>query len=40
MVQDHDVARPKGRRQDLLDVGEEARAIDRAVEDAGAVIRS
>jgi hypothetical protein len=35
IVQHHDVALAQGRRQRLLDVGEEARAVDRAVEDAG-----
>jgi hypothetical protein len=35
VVQHHDVARAQGRRQRLLDIGEEARAVDRAVEDAG-----
>ena len=34
MVHDHDVAGLEGRRQGRLDIGEEAFAVDRAVEDA------
>ena len=37
IVGDDDVAGVQGRHQDLVDVGAEALAIDRAVEDPGAV---
>ena len=35
VVENDDVAGPQGRDQDLLDIGSEAFAIDRAIEDAG-----
>ena len=35
IVQDDDVSFPKGRQEQLLDIGAEALAVDRAVEDAG-----
>ncbi len=35
IVEDDDVARPQGGRQDLLDIGEERIAVHRAVDDAG-----
>ena len=35
IVQDHQIARPQGRHQDLLDERQERGAIDRAVEHAG-----
>ena len=35
IVGDHDVAGPQGRHEDLLDVGEKAEAVHRAVEHAG-----
>jgi len=33
VVEHHDVARSQGRHQDLFDVGEETRTVDRAIED-------
>ena len=35
VVEHHDIARPQGRHQDLLDVGQERRIIDRPVEHGG-----
>ena len=35
IVHDNDVARPEHRHEQLLDIGTEASAVDRAVEDAG-----
>lgn len=35
IVHDDDVARPQGFDQELFDIGQEAGAVDRAVEDAG-----
>jgi hypothetical protein len=35
IVEHDDVARPQGRREDLLDVGEKGGIIERAVEDGG-----
>ena len=37
IVEDDDVARLEGRHEELFDIGEEAFAIDRAVEQAGRV---
>lgn len=37
IVHDHDVTRGECGRQDLIDIGEEAGAIDRTVEQAGSV---
>ena len=35
IVEDDDVALPQGRQEQLLDIGAEALAVDRTVEDAG-----
>jgi hypothetical protein len=35
VVHHHDIAWAQGRRERLLDIGKEARAVDRAVEDTG-----
>src|SRR3954453_15034478 len=35
VVQDHDIARPKLRHEDLLDIGLERRAVDRPIEHEG-----
>ena len=35
IVEHDDIARPQARREDLLDVGQEARLIDRAIKDGG-----
>ena len=37
IVEDHDVARLEGRREELFDIGAEAFAVDRAVEQAGRI---
>ena len=40
IVHDDDVARTEGRHQELFDIGAKAGAVDRPVDDAGAVMRS
>jgi hypothetical protein len=35
IIHDNDIARPQRRQQELLDIGPEALAVDRAVDDAG-----
>ena len=35
IVEDHHVAGPQGRHQDLFDIGEETRRVDRAIEHRG-----
>jgi len=37
IVEHHDIARTEGRHEDLLDVGEKRRIVERAIEDRGRV---